>query len=83
LNQGLALRVKKRAQNCINSESTAFYDARRWGGVAKASAFGGRANANVLISNAEIGATPAGGFTVIPPLIDLITGITGTFQYMN
>ncbi|WP_379086389.1 RagB/SusD family nutrient uptake outer membrane protein [Pedobacter sp. UC225_65] len=44
----------------------AFYDARRWNITAKASAGGGRANANVIVPNSMIGATPAGGWTLLP-----------------
>ena len=71
LSQEQALEELRRERRiALTLKGTAFYDARRWGITTKASNGGGRANANVLISNAEIGATPAGGFTVLPSLID-------------
>lgn len=45
----------------------AFYDARRWGVTAPASAGGGRANANILVPGDLIGSTTA---TLLPCFIN-------------
>lgn len=71
LTQPQALEELRRERRvALTLRGLAFYDARRWGVITKASLGGGRANANVLVPNSMIGATPAGGFTVLPCLID-------------
>ncbi|MEE1885627.1 RagB/SusD family nutrient uptake outer membrane protein [Pedobacter flavus] len=71
LNQAQALEeLRKERRIGLTLKGLAFYDARRWGVITKASAGGGRANANVLVPNSMIGATPNGGFTVLPTFMD-------------
>lgn len=71
LNQAQALEELRRERRiALTLRGLAFYDARRWGVTTKASAGGGRANANVVVPNAEIGATPAGSWTLLPCFID-------------
>ena len=48
----------------------AFYDARRWGVTAPASAGGGRANAVVLVPNSVFAGTTASGYTVLNCYMD-------------
>ncbi|GAB1463290.1 RagB/SusD family nutrient uptake outer membrane protein [Pedobacter sp.] len=62
--------LRKERRIGLTMKGTAFYDARRWGVIEKASSGGGRANAVVLVPNALIGATPAGSFTVLQCLMD-------------
>lgn len=71
LTQAQALEELRRERRiALTLRGVAFYDARRWGVTTKASAGGGRANANVIIPNSLIGATPAGSWTVLPCFID-------------
>lgn len=71
LNQAQALEeLRKERRIGLTLKGLAFYDARRWGVITKASAGGGRANANVLVPNSMIGVTPNGGFTVLPTFMD-------------
>lgn len=71
LTQAQALEeLRKERRIGLTLKGLAFYDARRWGVITKASAGGGRANANVLVPNSMIGVTPNGGFTVLPTFMD-------------
>lgn len=62
--------LRKERRIGLAMKGMAFYDARRWGVIAKASAGGGRANANVLVPNSMINVVPNGGFTVLPTFMD-------------
>lgn len=71
LNQPQALEeLRKERRIGLTMKGTAFYDARRWDVITKASSGGGRANANVIVPNSLIGATPSGSYTVLPCFID-------------
>jgi hypothetical protein len=54
----------------LYERGTAFYDARRWGVTAPASAGGGRANAVVLVPNSIFLTPTSTGFTVMNCFID-------------
>lgn len=62
--------LRRERRVALFTRGLAFYDARRWGVTAKASAGGGRANANVLVPNNMIGLTPAAGYTLLPTFMD-------------
>jgi hypothetical protein len=71
LTQAQALEELRRERRiALTLRGLAFYDARRLGITAKASAGGGRVNANVVIPNSLIGKTPAGSWTLLPCFID-------------
>ncbi|RZK59614.1 MAG: RagB/SusD family nutrient uptake outer membrane protein [Pedobacter sp.] len=58
--------LRRERRIALTLRGLAFYDARRWNVTAPASAGGGRANANILVPNSMIGATPAGSWTLLP-----------------
>lgn len=62
--------LRKERRIALFLRGLAFYDARRWGITAPASAGGGRANANVMVPNSLIGTTPASSGTILPCFID-------------
>jgi len=71
LSQALAIEeLRKERRIGLYMRGLAFYDARRWGVTAPASAGGGRANCNVVVPNNLLGNPAATGFTVLPCFMD-------------
>jgi hypothetical protein len=62
--------LRRERRIALFNRGVAFYDARRFGFTAKASAGGGRANANVLVPNNIIGVAPSSGWTLLPTFMD-------------
>jgi hypothetical protein len=74
-NTGLSLtnaleELRKERRIALYLRGLAFYDARRWGVTAPASAGGGRANANVLVPNSIFQSANSSGSTLVPCFID-------------